>query len=181
MPFENEHGAEPVETELQLKLSIGLNPEDTEEILELAACCQTIPQEKLEMLEQSVWEEAYNTSLPFSTFIRAHVVNGDEQPLCGFAYFGTIADMEDCYELYLVAVDEEFRNIGIGAALVDEIERQISAADGSTIFCEVPDSRAHENSENFLQATGFSRQNRHYRFFIPEKGNAVYAKKLLQN
>lgn len=162
-------------SEIQMKLSLGLTPGDADEILELGTNCQCLPQTKLSMLEQSVWEEAYNEDEPYSIFIKARVINGEEEPLAGFACFGLIPEEEGCFELYLVAVDEEFREIGIGSAIIDEVSRQTAAAGGGTIFCEVPENRNMDTVRTFFETQGFVRQTRHYRFFIPEKGNAVYA------
>ncbi|WP_432738104.1 GNAT family N-acetyltransferase [Maridesulfovibrio sp. FT414] len=172
-PRDNESSADP---EIQLKLGLGLDPDDADEILELATNCQCFSQDKLTMLEQSVWEEAYNEGEPYCVFITARAVNGDEEPLAGFACFGNIPGEEGCLELYLVAVDEEFREIGIGSALLDEVSRQAAAAESGTIFCEVPENKAHEAARSFFESQGYLRQTRHYRFFIPEKGNAVFAK-----
>ncbi|WP_320172133.1 N-acetyltransferase [Maridesulfovibrio sp.] len=173
--MDNEGSFEP---EIQLKLSLGLKPEDADEILELATNCQCLTQDKMSMLEQSVWEEAYNDDEPYSVFIKARAVNGDEEPLAGFACYGGIPGEEGCFELYLLAVDEEFREIGIGSAVIDEVSRQVAAAGGDTIFCEVSENRNHDAARNFFESLGYVRQTRHYRFFIPEKGNAVYARKI---
>ncbi|WP_027723085.1 GNAT family N-acetyltransferase [Maridesulfovibrio zosterae] len=170
--------AEP-EVEVQLRLSIGIAPDEIDEILEMSSTCQNLSQEKLSMLEQTVWEEAYNSGPPLCTFIKAHAVDGANQKLVGFAVYNEIAAEESCYELFLIAVHEDYRSIGIGAALIDEVERHISVEEGSTVFCELPEDQDYESAAIFLNFLGYTRQTRHYKFFIPEPGNTVYAKRII--
>ncbi len=166
------------ETEVQLKLSLGLQANEAEEVLQLASKCQNLTPDNLMLAEEAAWEAAFSTGESSRIFIKAHVVNGDEQIFVGFVCFGTIPGEEDCYELYLAAVDDAYQGIGIGSALLDEVERQVSMYNGSLILCELPAHRSFAPVHYFFEALGYERQSQYYPFFVPTQGNLVYAKEV---
>ncbi|MBI9109597.1 GNAT family N-acetyltransferase [Maridesulfovibrio ferrireducens] len=178
--IEDEKAAPAEESEIQLKLSLGLQAKEAEEVLQLAGKCQNFSPNDLMLAEEIAWEAAFGTEESSRTFIKAHVINDDEQILVGFVCFGTIPDEEDCYELYLVAVDDAYQGIGIGSALLDEVDRQVSMDNGSMIFCEIPEHRSLAPVHYFFEALGYDRQSQYYRFFVPSQGNLVYAREVEQ-
>lgn len=162
--------------EVQLKLSLGLTPEDAEEVLRIANECPSLTAEDLMFVEESAWETAFSSLESSSTFVKAHIVNEEEEQLIGFACFGKIPGEQDYYELFCIAVDDSFQNIGIGAAILDEVERQVKLNEGKMVFCEIPEGRTYSSMQYFLKAVGYDIHSRHYKFFIPSKGNLVYAR-----
>ncbi len=165
-------------SEIPLKLSLGLNPEEAEVVLGIASECRSLTAEDLMFVEEAAWENAFCSWGASSTFVKAHVVNDDEENIVAFASFGKITGEQDYYELYSIVVSDSFQSIGIGSLLLDEVDRQVELHGGKMLFCEIPESKNFMPMQYFLKAVGYDIHSRHYKFFIPNKGNLVYARSL---
>jgi len=166
---------QPAEDVREVRLTAGLAPEDVEIILDMAATSGQFSSEALMGAEDMAWDTAYGQGTEMHTFLKATVSEPGETRTIGFICFGPIANWPNEYEMYGIAVDPEFRRMGIGTALVTEMKRQVSCVGGRRIFLEASMERASEGARNFCEANEFNQEHRYCKQFIPNQGGVVYS------
>lgn len=152
----------------------GLPPAEVDPVLELAAACGLLSHDTMMTLEDMAWETAYGTGQESHTFLRATISESGVKRVVGFICFGPIMEWDGNYELYSIAVDQDFHRLGIGTALVAEMKRQVGMAMGTRILLETGEGRTYENARCFYEANDFAREHRFLRQFIPDNGHVVY-------
>lgn len=158
----------------EVRLAAGLSPADVEAVLDLAASSGKFSSDALMAAEDMAWDTAYGDGGEPHTFLLATVTEDETTRPVGFICFGPIPNWQQDYELYGIAVEPDFQRQGIGSALVSEMTRRISAANGKRIFLETGQDRSFEGARAFYEANDFDPELRFCKQFIPNQGGAVY-------
>jgi ribosomal protein S18 acetylase RimI-like enzyme len=167
---ENEHGPEVPE----VRIKAGITPPEVEGVLDLAAASGLFSSDAMMSAEDMAWDSAYGDgSAPHDFLLAVLGEPGNARPV-GFVCYGPIPHWPDSFELYGIAVDPEFRRMGIGSALVAEVNRRVAALRGKRIFLETGTDRAFEPAHAFYEVNGYERESRFHKQFIPVEGGVVY-------
>ena len=160
---------------LEVGIAVGITPDDVKPLMDMADACGVFGTEELLTAEDMAWDCAFGGG--DRRFIRAMVLTPAPRP-AGFLCFGPIAQWQDNFELLGMAVDPARQRMGIGSALLAEMERQVAALGGRRIFLETGGESQFEPARLFYEANGFVQEHRFRKQFIPKTGGVVFRKDL---
>jgi ribosomal protein S18 acetylase RimI-like enzyme len=75
--------------------------------------------------------------------------------LAGYICFGLIPMTDRCYDLYWIVVDKKHAGQGVGANLLEEMERRVGAKKGRHIYVETSSTPAYEAARAFYAKHGY--------------------------
>lgn len=152
----------------------GITPDDVEIVLNMAAASGVFSSDVMMTAEDMAWDSAYGDGNELHTFLKATVNESGAEKIIGFICYGPIRHWPGNHELYGITVDSKYRRLGIGSALMAEMQRQIVVNDGKHIFLETGTDRMFENARLFYEANDFVHEYRFYKQFIPTEGGVIY-------
>jgi ribosomal protein S18 acetylase RimI-like enzyme len=94
----------------------------------------------------------------------------------GYACFGMIPCTLGSFDLYWIAVHQEFRGSGIGRQLIAEVESRIGAAGGRAIYVDTSGRSLYESTRRFYANSGYCEAARFEDFYAPGDAKVVYRK-----
>lgn len=174
MEIEFKEAASPEEPR-EIRIVSGIKPEEVEDILLLAASSGRFSADALMSAEDMAWDSAYGDGSEQHSFLQAKTLISGEDKTVGFVCFGQIPHWDGNYELYGIAIDAEFRRLGIGSGLVAEMKRRIVNRNGKRVFLETGEDRTFENARLFYEANDFVCESRFHKHFVPLEGGIVYS------
>jgi D-alanine-D-alanine ligase-like ATP-grasp enzyme/ribosomal protein S18 acetylase RimI-like enzyme len=94
----------------------------------------------------------------------------------GYICFGRNAITVSSFDVYWIAVEPSQQGQGIGQLLLEEAERQISAAGGTRIYIETSHRSDYQATRGFYENCGYSLAAVLDDFYAPGDGKATYLK-----
>ena len=158
----------------EVSIKAGITPAEVEGILDLAATSGLFSSDAMMSAEDMAWDSAYGDGSEPHDFLLAVLGGPGEARPVGFVCYGPIPHWPDSFELYGIAVDPEFQRMGIGSALVSEMNRRVAARRGKRVFLETGTDRAFEPARGFYEANGYAQETRFHKQFIPVEDGVVY-------
>lgn len=158
----------------ECRIDAGITPDDVETLLGMAAASGLFPSDVMMSIEDMAWGSAYGGGNGLHSFLKATVVESNQDRFVGFISYGSIPHWAKNYEMFCIAVEPEFQRLGIGSALVSEMYRRIAHDGGGHVFLEAGLDRIFEESRLFYEANGFHAEHRYVKQFIPNEGGIVY-------
>ncbi|WP_320007184.1 GNAT family N-acetyltransferase [Maridesulfovibrio sp.] len=158
----------------EVEISSWITPDDVEKILNMIAASGLFSASEIDSAESLAWDCAYGNGSGPDIFLKATVNEAGNETVIGFLCFGPIPYWPGNYELYALAVEPEYQRMGIGSALLAEMNKVIAGKDGNSILLETKTDRAYETARLFCEANNFSPEHRFIKQFIPENGGIVY-------
>lgn len=92
----------------------------------------------------------------------------------GYTCFGPIPCTAASYDLYWIAVHQEFRGRGIGPLLMARSERLISARGGRRVYIETSSRPQYEPTRSFYLRCGYRQAALLEDFYGPGDGKIIY-------
>lgn len=102
-------------------------------------------------------------------------ISGHEGPLA-FTCYGPIACTASSYDLYWIAVDQPFRDSGIGRRLLERTEQMIRGEGGRRIYAETSSRPQYEPTRRFYEAHKYRREALLRDFYACGDHKLVYLK-----
>lgn len=158
----------------EVEISSGITPDDVDKILSMIAASGLFSSSEILSAESLAWDIAYGDGNGSDRFIKATINEDGQELIVGFICFGSIPYWPGNYEMYALAVEPEFQRLGIGSALISEMNRLVENEGGSRIFMETKTDRAFEAARLFCEANDFFHETRYIKQFTPENGGIVY-------
>ena len=158
----------------EVRIVAQITPAQVEEVLNLAAASGLFSSDAMMSAEDMAWDSAYGDGSEPHDFLLAVLGEQDGARPVGFVCYGPIPHWPDNFELYGIAVDPEFQRMGIGSALVSEMNRRVAARKGKRILLETGKDRPFEPARSFYEANGYEQEQRFLRQFIPVDDGVVY-------
>lgn len=159
---------------LEVRIALGIDADDVESILNMAAASGIFSSDIMMTAEDMAWNSAYGDGGEPHTFLRATIDECGDTRMVGFICFGPIPNWPDSFELYCMAVAPEFHRLGIGTALLLEMNRQIAMQKGNRVYLETGSDRIFENARLFYEANSFIQEHRYIKRFPPTNGGIIY-------
>jgi ribosomal protein S18 acetylase RimI-like enzyme len=78
-----------------------------------------------------------------------------EQALVGYCCFGQIPLTDSSYDVYWIAVNEEWRSRGVGSEIMRRTEEEIVRLGGSRIYVDTSGRAQYGPTRKFYQARGY--------------------------
>jgi ribosomal protein S18 acetylase RimI-like enzyme len=102
-----------------------------------------------------------------------------EHPLTrAYCCYGEIACTVGSYDLYWIAVDHEYRSLGIGRGLLQELEAKIKSNKGRQLYIETSGRPQYAPTRSFYLSCGFRHLATFPGFYGPTDAKEVYGKEL---
>jgi len=96
----------------------------------------------------------------------------------GYTCFGPIAGTKSSYDLYWIAVHNDFRGAGIGKELLAATEREIARQGGQRIYIETSSREKYEPTRAFYRNRGYQEEALLKDFYSPGDGKVIYVKEV---
>ncbi|MDE3052538.1 MAG: GNAT family N-acetyltransferase [Gemmatimonadota bacterium] len=92
------------------------------------------------------------TGTPDYEFVAAFDVDGG---LAGYCCYGPTPGAQGTYDVYWIAVHPRQQRAGVGATLLDEVERRLARRGGRLIVVETSGRSAYDGTRRFYGARGY--------------------------
>jgi ribosomal protein S18 acetylase RimI-like enzyme len=96
----------------------------------------------------------------------------------GYCCYGEIPVTVKNFDLYWIAVDNEYRGKGLGRLLMDKTEADIKTLGGRGIYIETSNKEQYKPTMDFYSACGYTQVALFEDFYDINDNKAVYYKKL---
>jgi ribosomal protein S18 acetylase RimI-like enzyme len=131
--------------------------------------------------EVAVAVELYDSDDPDYVFVGAFAAPFEGDPagnaLVGYACYGPTPGTDRGYDLYWIAVTPRAQRTGIGAALLDEVERRVIADNGRLMLIETSSRDAYAAQRRFYVRHGYAEVARVADFYAPGDDRIVLTKR----
>lgn len=94
----------------------------------------------------------------------------------GYSSYGPIAGTAESFDLYWIAVHNNYRNQGLGRVLLTESERLIAAAGGHRIYVETSSRDHYLPTRAFYEKCGYEIDAVIKHFYAPDDHKVIYLK-----
>jgi ribosomal protein S18 acetylase RimI-like enzyme len=98
--------------------------------------------------------------------------------LVGYACFGLTPGTDRTYDLYWIAVHPEAQRSGAGAALMNEVERQLEQRHARLIVVETSSRADYDPTRGFYHKRGYEETARLRGFYAPGDDRVVLTKRI---
>jgi len=96
----------------------------------------------------------------------------------GYSCFGPIACTEGSFDLYWIAVHEEFRNHGLGKKILVRSEEAMKRMNCRTVYVETASRDQYKPTREFYLRTGYVIEAVLKDFYAPGDDKVIFIKKL---
>lgn len=96
--------------------------------------------------------------------------------LIGYSCFGRIPCTTVSYDIYWIAVQQNYRCLGIGGELLRRTEAQIAAKGGKRIYVDTSGREQYSTTREFYTAKGYEIDAQLKDFYAPGDDKLVYRK-----
>jgi ribosomal protein S18 acetylase RimI-like enzyme len=96
----------------------------------------------------------------------------------GYACFGPIPCTRGSFDLYWIAVDQQYRGLGIGGKLLAEVEHQVGKMNGRNIYIETSSGSQYADTCAFYLKNGYILASRLKDFYSLGDDKLTYVKVL---
>ena len=94
----------------------------------------------------------------------------------GYTCYGPIACTVGSYDLYWIAVHEEFRGHGLGRLLLRATEERIAKVGGRRVYIETSGRELYRPTQQFYERCGYTVEAELRDFYAPGDPKLVYSK-----
>jgi ribosomal protein S18 acetylase RimI-like enzyme len=98
--------------------------------------------------------------------------------LLGFAAYGPTPDTDNTWDLYWIAVSEKAQGGGVGAQLLEEVERRIARVGGRLLMVETSSREDYDRTRGFYETRGYHLEARIKDFYEPSDDRLMLTKEL---
>jgi ribosomal protein S18 acetylase RimI-like enzyme len=96
-----------------------------------------------------------------------------------YCCFGPIPCTIGSFDLYWIAVDNNYRRKGLGGVLLYETERMVAAMKGRKLYIETSSKTRYEDTRSFYEANGYQLASRLKDFYATGDDKVTYEKDIL--
>jgi ribosomal protein S18 acetylase RimI-like enzyme len=96
----------------------------------------------------------------------------------GYSCFGRIAGTQSSFDLYWIAVHDDFRGRGLGKQLLAETERTIAGMGGHRIYIETSSKEKYTPTQKFYVSAHYILEAVLKDFYAPGDGKMILVKEL---
>ena len=100
----------------------------------------------------------------------------DENSVLGYTCFGLIPATSGSYDLYWIAVDEQFRSQGLGKELMQKTEDVIRGIGGRLIYVETSSRDQYKPTHSFYESCGYQKEAFLKDFYAFGDSKIIYVK-----
>jgi ribosomal protein S18 acetylase RimI-like enzyme len=98
--------------------------------------------------------------------------------LAGYACWGPTPGTDRTWDLYWLAADPALRGRGVGAFLLEEVERRLRAARARLVVVETPSRPEYDPARRRYGASGYAEAARLRDYYAPGDDRIIFTKRL---
>ncbi|MBN2189734.1 MAG: GNAT family N-acetyltransferase [Candidatus Aureabacteria bacterium] len=98
--------------------------------------------------------------------------------MAGFIIYGWIDLTKGCYDLYWIAVDNNFRGKGIGKKLIQSMEKNVKKDKGRSVFIETSSKTNYTPTRIFYEKCGYEKTAVIKDFYDKNDHKMIYRKNI---
>jgi ribosomal protein S18 acetylase RimI-like enzyme len=102
----------------------------------------------------------------------------NENSVRGYTCFGLIPATSGSYDLYWIAVDEQFRSQGLGKELMQKTQHIIRGIGGRLIYVETSSRDQYKPTHSFYESCGYQKEAFLKDFYAAGDSKIIYVKTL---
>ncbi len=152
-----------------------VRPEDREAVRRIVRSSGFFYQDEVEIAVELVDEALQRGDASGYHFVFAEI----DGIVAGYACFGPIPGTGASFDLYWIALDDDFRGQGLGGAVLRVAEERMHALGGARIYAETSSRPQYEPTRRFYERRGFCLEARLEAFYYPGDDKLIYVKRLL--
>lgn len=96
----------------------------------------------------------------------------------GYACYGPVPCTARTFDLYWIAVRDEARGLGLGRALLTEVENRLRGGGGGKLIAETSSREQYAPTQGFYRACGFTEEARIRDYYAPGEDILYFTKTL---
>ncbi|MGE4554250.1 MAG: N-acetyltransferase family protein [Desulfovibrionaceae bacterium] len=163
---------------MSLRFRDRVRPEDADIVYSIVASTGFFSRDEEFMAASLVTERIERGPECGYQFLFAENAEKDGGVVLGYTCFGPISCTAGRFDLYWIAVAEEFRGLGIGRELLAATEHRIRFQGGARIYAETSSRDQYTPTRAFYEHTGFRKEAVLPDYYAPGDDNVFYAKDL---
>jgi ribosomal protein S18 acetylase RimI-like enzyme len=148
-------------------------PTDAEEVRDVVASTGFFSADEIDVAEELIL--AHLATGPASGYLFVFAETSAGQVL-GYACYGPVPCTARTFDLYWIAVRAEARGLGLGRALLVEVEQRLRCAGGGKLIAETSSREQYAPTRGFYQACGFREEARIGDYYAPGEDILYYTK-----
>lgn len=148
------------------------NENDIENVREIVSSTGFFSEEEVSIAAELVEERLDKGEKSGYYFIFIEI----EGKTVGYSCFGPIPATKLSYDLYWIAVHNEFQNHGIGKILLNESEKEIDKLGGKRIYVETSGKGQYNSTRKFYLACNYKEEAVLKDFYAPGDAKYLYLK-----
>ncbi|MDA1370373.1 MAG: GNAT family N-acetyltransferase [Proteobacteria bacterium] len=125
-------------------------------------------------LSLEVFDECVSDSHSGYYFVFAEI----GKRMVGYASWGKDEQTFNSFELYWIAVDDSYRNCGIGKLLIEDVEASIRKLGAAQLFIETSGREVYEPTRYFYEHRGYAQSAWLSDYYSPGDALVIYSKRL---
>jgi len=102
----------------------------------------------------------------------------DKDSVLGYTCYGLIPATIGSYDLYWIAVDEQFRSQGLGKDLMRKTQQIIRGTGGRQIYAETSSRDQYKPTHSFYESCGYQKEALLKDFYAEGDSKIIYVKTL---
>ncbi len=146
---------------------------DLEAVGELVCSTGFFNQEEIEIAVELVKERILKGDDSGYFFLLADLGS----KLMGYACYGTIPGSKGSWDLYWIAVHDDFRSKGLGSKILDGSLEKMNLSGGRQVFAETSSREQYHNTHKFYEKNGFVLAARLKNFYDLDDDKLIYVRK----
>jgi ribosomal protein S18 acetylase RimI-like enzyme len=149
-------------------------PSDVDSIRNIVRSSGFFSTEEVEMAVELVHERLSKGESSGYYFLFVEI----NERVVGYSCYGPIPCTEESYDLYWIAVLNDFRGRGIGRDLSERTEKKIGKMGGRRIYADTSSRDQYEPTRSFYRASGYELEAVLKDFYSPGDNKIIYVKQL---
>ena len=147
---------------------------DADRVRDIVASSHFFNQEEMDIAVELVLERLTKGEKSGYFFIFAEI----DRQMVGYACFGPVSGTQCSFDLYWIAVDNDFRDKKIGKALLRKCEESIHAMGGHRIYVETSSRAQYDPTRAFYSNNAYELEAVLKDFYAPGDSKNIFVKEI---
>jgi ribosomal protein S18 acetylase RimI-like enzyme len=149
-------------------------PSDIDSVKNIVTSSGFFSREEVELSAELIQERLTKGEASGYSFLFAEV----DGRIVGYTCYGAIPCTKDSYDLYWIAVHDDFRGRGIGRGLLARTERNIAKMGGKRVYVDTSSREQYRPTRSFYRASGYEQEAVLKDFYSLGDDKIIYVKLL---
>jgi ribosomal protein S18 acetylase RimI-like enzyme len=151
-------------------------PNDLDAVLRVAQSTRVFTADELAVVQEMFDGIFHPNTYNDHTFLVYR--KNDSNKIAGFIVYGPVPMADRIWDLYWIGVDRAAQGAGIGGALLEQLEKDITRRGARALYLETSDSALYQPARTFYERHGFECVAHLPDYYAPGESMLIYRKRL---